>query len=283
MAARNQPSSVLVPRLKLEKLGLKLEPRNSSGSELEASSPSVTTANPMIRAGGVPLSKAPSRSSVSASPWSRTRLDSGIGFTASQELLEGEKDTKPKEADVSEALALLRAQLVAAGPRIIIELATLCSGKANVGKDVVDVTTAVHILRSHRLRLTDQQSAALFAAYNEAGRVRLSPLIRDLLGPLPDRRHLALGLVFDRMDTDHDGVLSAADLRRALRIAHHPLVVTGQATLDQVHAGFLARALDSKSSGTTRQQFEEYHTALSSAFRRDEEFGSWLQKYWRAA
>ena len=40
--------------------------------------------------------------------------------------------------------------------------------------------------------------------------------------------------LFDKLDTNKDGLLTSSDVRRAIRIAHHPLVVTGQATLDQV-------------------------------------------------
>ena len=40
----------------------------------------------------------------------------------------------------------------------------------------------------------------------------------------------------------------------------------------QVHTGFLARAMDATSEPFSCEQFEVYHAALSTAFRRDDDF-----------
>lgn len=183
--------------------------------------------------------------------------------------------------ETQEATSLLRAQLLAAGSRTLIELSAHCSAKAAKGNDSTDFASATHVFRNHRLRLTDPQFAALFLPYTTAGRVRLHALVRMLIGPLNERRRTAVIGIFERLDTDHDGMLEPVDVRRAIRIAHHPLVVTGQSTLDQVHNGFIIRSLDPKNEAISLTQFEDYHAALSSAFRRDDEFVSWLQKFWR--
>lgn len=183
--------------------------------------------------------------------------------------------------DSREALAQARSQMHSLGARCAIDLGSAFSARAAAGKDFIDFPAAAHLLKSHRLRLTEAQYAALFAPYAEGGRLRVGPFIRDLIGSLSDRRRLPVQAVFDKMDTNHDGLLTANDIRRALRIAHHPLVVSGQATLDHVHTGFLSRAMDAKSEPVTCEQFLFYHAGLSTAFRRDEDFVAWLQRFWR--
>lgn len=234
-----------------------------------------------------------STTSAYASPFARARPSTQLQEDATRvsvstavpptmaPLLEEKKPPAVDAQPISEQLVALRAQMHAAGVRCAIDLGSMFCARAAAGKDLMDYASAAHSLRSQRLRISDAQCSTLFAPYTEGGRVRMGLLVRDLIGGLNENRAKHVNAIFERLDGNHDGLVLPSDIRRVLRIAHHPLVVTGQATLDQVHTGFLARATDIKNEPLTHEQFETYHASLSTAFRRDDEFAAWLQKFWR--
>ena len=51
--------------------------------------------------------------------------------------------------------ASVRSQLTTLGPRYSIELGSVFSARAAMGKDAMDHASAAHVLRSSRVRLSD--------------------------------------------------------------------------------------------------------------------------------
>lgn len=271
-----------VPRLQLETLGLSLRESKTVHPE------SVAHQGPSPAKPALPKPQFQSRTGSAppacSNPWARPRVAPQDHAQALPQATEAAKSFPLPEhvgPDFHELLSSVRSQLSTLGPRCSIELVSVYTARAAAGKDAIDPASAVHVLRSNRFRLSDTQCSALFTPYTEGGKVRMGPLMRDLIGTLGERRRHLVQQIFEKLDCNSDGLLTPGDVRRGLRIAHHPLVVTGQATLDQVHAGFLARAMDPKGEPVTLEQFEVYHAALSTAFRRDEDFAAWLAKFWR--
>ena len=136
--------------------------------------------------------------------------------------------------------ALRTALLTSLGPRWAIEMGSTVGARTLGGKDLMDPPSVMHIFKTNKIKLTDVQFNTLITAFTQQDKVHMGLLAQNLIGKMNERRTGLVRELFTKLGSNKDNLLAANDIRRSLRIALHPLVVSGQATLDQVHTGFIA-------------------------------------------
>ena len=90
-------------------------------------------------------------------------------------------------------------------------------------------------------KLTNQEIRSLFVAFDEdgSGAVDYGEFVRGIRGDLNPARTQLLTRLFDHMDSDGDGVITAADIGRNFVPKKHPDVLSGAMSAVQISSQFI--------------------------------------------
>tara|TARA_B110000503_G_C6888101_1_gene305570 strand:+ start:209 stop:490 length:282 start_codon:yes stop_codon:yes gene_type:complete len=86
---------------------------------------------------------------------------------------------------------------------------------------------------------------------------------------------------FLKFDADGNGRIEAADLKGVYNTTHHPKVISGEMTEDEVFLEFLQNFGDKNKDGRVdRQEWNDYYAAVSSSVDNDDHFVQLMKQAW---
>lgn len=86
---------------------------------------------------------------------------------------------------------------------------------------------------------------------------------------------------FLKFDADGNGTIEAADLKGVYNTTHHPKVISGEMTEDEVFLEFLQNFGDKNKDGRVdRQEWNDYYAAVSSSVDNDDHFVQLMKQAW---
>uniref|UniRef100_A0A7S3T2W5 EF-hand domain-containing protein n=1 Tax=Strombidinopsis acuminata TaxID=141414 RepID=A0A7S3T2W5_9SPIT len=86
---------------------------------------------------------------------------------------------------------------------------------------------------------------------------------------------------FLKFDADGSGTIEAADLKGVYNADHHPKVISGEMTEDEVFLEFLQNFGDKNQDGKiSRQEWNDYYAAVSSSVDNDDHFVQLMKQAW---
>ena len=113
------------------------------------------------------------------------------------------------------------------------------------------------------------------------GRVSLTEFLIGVRGTLNEKRQAAVDQAFLKFDKTCDGVVDAADLAVSYNVEKHPKYISGEMTKDEIFMQFLQNFNDKNGDGKiSREEFNEYYSAVSADIDRDDYFVLMMQQAW---
>lgn len=134
-------------------------------------------------------------------------------------------------------------------------------------------------------QLTAEEKKQAFAAFDTDGSGSLSfdEFLVKLRPPLNNARKSLIMAAFNKLDKDHSGQITAADLKGVYDVRHHPKYRNGQWTEEQCFNEFLKTfEVGGNVDGiVTKEEFMNYYTALSASIDSDVYFDLMMRQVWK--
>jgi Ca2+-binding EF-hand superfamily protein len=116
------------------------------------------------------------------------------------------------------------------------------------------------------------------------GEITYQEFLKGLAGKLNKRRQAMVDMAFEVMDTDKSGVIDAADVKDRYDASHHPKVISGEKTKEQVLKEFLMTMEGDHGNmdgEITREEWNDYYTGISASIMyNDDYFCMMMEKVW---
>eukprot|EP00357_Protocruzia_adherens_P024843 CAMPEP_0115038384 /NCGR_PEP_ID=MMETSP0216-20121206/43378_1 /TAXON_ID=223996 /ORGANISM="Protocruzia adherens, Strain Boccale" /LENGTH=193 /DNA_ID=CAMNT_0002418777 /DNA_START=23 /DNA_END=604 /DNA_ORIENTATION=- len=139
-------------------------------------------------------------------------------------------------------------------------------------------------LREAGCELNNEEISILFGYFdkNSDGVVDFDEFLVGIRGKLNPRRQAICDKAFLKFDDDGNGWIDAADLKGVFDASQHPKVKKGEMTQDQVFMEFLQNFGDTNKDGKlTREEWNEYYSAVSSSIDNDDHFVQLMKTAWK--
>lgn len=178
----------------------------------------------------------------------------------------------------------VRRQLARHGPRGIIGLGRKLAAVDALGSGLVTMSQFKTAVRDVGfLDLTDAEVRLLFESQADTvGTVDIKEFLRVVRGDMSSKRKALVRKAFDVIDASRSGAVEPSDIAQRYDAGHHPDVVAGIRSADDVHAEFLETFdvggdMDGK---VTAREFEAYYANVSSTIDDDAHFELVVRNAW---
>jgi len=137
--------------------------------------------------------------------------------------------------------------------------------------------------------LDETESTVLFEYFDvdKSGFINYDEFVYNLHGEMNNYRRKLVEQAFNKLDRDHNGVITIDDLRGVYNASNHPDVRSGKKSENQVLAEFLKtfetmydhhRINDDK---VTKEEFIQYYTFISASIDSDTYFETMINNSWQ--
>ena len=130
-----------------------------------------------------------------------------------------------------------------------------------------------------------QNEAAILLRYldtNQDGVVSFDEFLYGIRGAPNETRQKVIDQAYSKFDSDGNGVVDSSDLRVVYDTSHHPKVISGEMTDEEVFVQFLASFGDKNGDGKiTREEWNDYYAAVSSNIDNDAHFVQLMRNAWK--
>ena len=117
---------------------------------------------------------------------------------------------------------------------------------------------------------------------NQDGVVDFNEFLIAIRGQPNATRQAIIDEAFAKFDLTGDGVITSADLGTVFDCSHHPKVINGDMTHEEVFVEFLACFGDKNKDGTiTRAEWNDYYAAVSASVDNCDHFCGLMRSAWR--
>ncbi|XP_022101774.1 calcyphosin-like [Acanthaster planci] len=116
-----------------------------------------------------------------------------------------------------------------------------------------------------------------------SGSLNLNEFMNALTPSLSTKRKEILSAVFRKVEKTGDGAITANDLTRFYIAKHHPAVVAGRKTEEDIKTEFLNNfEVDkvTRDGKVTLEEFERYYAEISQGCDSDEKFATLVKNTW---
>jgi len=138
-------------------------------------------------------------------------------------------------------------------------------------------------LQENGVDVTAAEANALFGLLDtdNDGTVNFDEFLVGVRGKLNQQRQAMVDKAFLKFDADGSGTITAADLKGVYNCNHHPKVISGEMTEDEVFLEFLQNFGDKNQDGKiSRQEWNDYYAAVSSSVDNDDHFVQLMKQAW---
>mmetsp|Transcript_12643 Transcript_12643/g.23060 ORF Transcript_12643/g.23060 Transcript_12643/m.23060 type:complete len:2081 (+) Transcript_12643:183-6425(+) len=189
-----------------------------------------------------------------------------------------------KEGQVQDVLEELRDKLKSRGARGISTLARKFRVFDENGDKTLDPQEFAKALRSCNLQLSGQKLVDLFNFFDKdgGGTITYDEFLNGVRGPIAACRLEILEEAFAAIDTDGSNFLEPAELVAKYEVKHHPDVLTGKRSEDEVLREFLDTfdIGQEKEGQASRGEFFSYYCNLGLGIESDEYFELMIRNAW---
>ncbi|GMH63385.1 hypothetical protein TrLO_g12778, partial [Triparma laevis f. longispina] len=188
------------------------------------------------------------------------------------------------QGSVLETLEQLRDKLKTRGARGINTLARKFRVFDENGDKTLDPHEFAKALRSCNLQLSGQKLIDLFNYFDAdgGGTITYGEFLNGVRGPIVAERLEILEEAFAAIDVDGSGYLEPAELVAKYEVKHHPDVLTGKRSEDEVLKEFLDTfdIGQEKEGQASRNEFFSYYCNLGLGIESDEYFELMVRNAW---
>mmetsp|Transcript_12205 Transcript_12205/g.8519 ORF Transcript_12205/g.8519 Transcript_12205/m.8519 type:complete len:194 (+) Transcript_12205:45-626(+) len=138
-------------------------------------------------------------------------------------------------------------------------------------------------LQENGVSVTQAEANALHALLDTDGdgTINFDEFLVGVRGKLNAQRQAMVDKAFLKFDADGNGRIEAADLKGVYNTTHHPKVISGEMTEDEVFLEFLQNFGDKNKDGRIdRQEWNDYYAAVSSSVDNDDHFVQLMKQAW---
>ncbi|XP_023692568.1 calcyphosin-2 isoform X1 [Paramormyrops kingsleyae] len=220
-------------------------------------------------------------------PWLWVRI-TDVDELTKNKLLCSVGDGKQDELEDRNTLKVIqgrvREKLKERGIRTLVSLGQHLQMKERNGDGLLTRDEAWRVLEEYRLSLSDKELDDIWRILDEDGDgcVDCSEFIRGVIGEMNEFRKSFVRKAYMKLDPTKSGHVLMTDIEKFYCTKGHPKVISGEATEEELHAGFMETLqcactdLKTLSYGT----FEDYYEGLSIKIADDLDFASVLKSSW---
>ena len=135
----------------------------------------------------------------------------------------------------------MRDRIKARGARGILNLGKSFRIMDDDGSGALDSQEFAKALKSYRISSHPMEMEAIFDRFDpdNNGEIVYDEFLREIMGPMNNRRVALVKKAFKKIDADGSGVLDINDIRKRYNAKKHPDVMSGKMTEDDVLFEFL--------------------------------------------
>lgn len=151
------------------------------------------------------------------------------------------------------------------------------------GNRKVDQGEFIVGLQENGVQVTTAEAKALHALLDTDGDgcINFDEFLVGVRGKLNAQRQAMVDKAFLKFDADGNGTIEAADLKGVYNTTHHPKVISGEMTEDEVFLEFLQNFGDKNKDGKIdRTEWNDYYAAVSSSVDNDDHFVQLMKQAW---
>ena len=182
-------------------------------------------------------------------------------------------------------LIKVRDQILSRGAKTIRQLGrTFRALDSFDGNNKVDRNEFLVGLKENGVQITKEEANLLleYIDTNKDGTVSFDEFLVAMRGQLNSKRQALVDKAFLKFDKDGNGVITTADLKGVFNASLHPKVQKGEMTEEQVFLEFMSNFADRNKDGKiSREECNEYYSALSASIDNDEHFVLLMQTAWK--
>jgi len=146
-------------------------------------------------------------------------------------------------------------------------------------------------MQDYMLGFSDNEIVSLFHYfdYDKSGLIEYDEFLRTIRGPMNANRKRIVKQAFDKIDKDKNGYVDINDIKDTYDASHHPDVLQGKKTEDQILHEFLEtfevahnmRNNTAPDHIVTYDEFIEYYNNISASIDNDEYFSLMMNNAWK--
>ena len=153
------------------------------------------------------------------------------------------------------------------------------------GDGKIDLKEFTRSMQTLSMELTVREVRLLFEYFDRdcSGDIDLTEFQRGICGDMGDRRRALVKKAFAKLDADGSGTIEVDDIRGTMDASHHPAVLSGIKSEDEVLAGMLNifESVSGEGDGTvTSTEFLDYYQGVSMAIDNDDHFELLVRTAW---
>ena len=137
-------------------------------------------------------------------------------------------------------------------------------------------------LQSYGLKFTKTDVDKLFKFLDRdlSGNLTVDEFIRGVRPEMPMGRKDLVMQAYKVLDVNGDGKVRAEEIKKLFDASHHPAVLTGKQTIDDIYKEFVSCWDTNGDALITPDEFMEYYTNLSAGIHNDAFFELMLRNSW---
>eukprot|EP01062_Namystynia_karyoxenos_P083309 TRINITY_DN956_c0_g1_i5.p1 TRINITY_DN956_c0_g1~~TRINITY_DN956_c0_g1_i5.p1 ORF type:complete len:413 (+),score=142.93 TRINITY_DN956_c0_g1_i5:112-1350(+) len=130
--------------------------------------------------------------------------------------------------------------------------------------------------------LEPQELAAAFRHLDRdrSGQISVGEFLRGIRGGMSDRRLKLVRLAYKQLDRNCDGAVTFEDVRSAYDASHHPAVLSGQETEEDVLREFIADWDKDGDGDISLDEFVDYYEDISAGIDNEQYFELMVRNAW---
>jgi len=154
---------------------------------------------------------------------------------------EAQQNTKSKFTSDEELVDRVRTTIKSRGARGILNLGKSFKIMDDDGSGALDNAEFAKALKSYRISSDPMEMEAIFNLFDpdHNGEIVYDEFLREIMGPMNDRRVVLAKKAFKIIDLDGSGVLDLSDIRERYNAKKHPDVMSGKQTEEDILYEFL--------------------------------------------
>lgn len=115
---------------------------------------------------------------------------------------------------------------------------------------------------------------------DKSGQVTIGEFLRGIRGGMNDRRLKLVKMAYGCLDKNCDGQVTFEDIQQAYDASHHPQVITGDMTEEDVLMEFISSWDKDGDGDITLQEFSDYYEDISAGIDNEQYFELMIRNAW---
>lgn len=187
--------------------------------------------------------------------------------------------------EAGSAIERLRALCLTRGYTGIMMFGRMFRRLDDDGSHALSKSELTDVLHQFGLAVSDDDVSEIFSGFDEdeSGSINYNEFLDKLRPEMTEDRVAVVEEAFAKLDQSGDGVVTLDDVKDTYDASHHPRVLSGESTEEEILLKFIGRFEgNTKEDGKlTKEEFLEYYSGLSKSIDEDEYFVEMMKMCWK--